>query len=374
MIDFLGESAAIAQLKHLALQVAQTEVTVLITGETGSGKEVLSRFIHAHSRRSHNSFIPVNCGAIPSGILESELFGHEKGAFTGALQSRKGYFESADRGTIFLDEVGEMPLETQVKLLRVIEAGEFQRVGSSEAIYSDTRIIAATNQNLQQAVAEKNFREDLYYRLHSVELHIPPLRERERDVLILAEHFIRQFERKHGISFDGFTNDAAEILLRYNWPGNVRELKNLLESLLILEKGKQITPDILNKHLVQRNRYKGLVHDPEKSEKNELNLIYNSLIKLHQEISEIKQLLGDRENPHEEHHKMPLLLPPPLPEETKAAGDEEKEEAIQTLEALEKQAIADTLKTFNGNKRQTARALGLNERTLYRKITKYGLG
>ena len=374
MIDFLGESAAIVQLKHLALQVAQTEVTVLITGETGSGKEVLSRFIHAHSRRSHKSFIPVNCGAIPSGILESELFGHEKGAFTGAVQGRKGYFESADHGTIFLDEVGEMPLETQVKLLRVIEAGEFQRVGSSETIYSDTRIIAATNKNLQQAVAEKNFREDLYFRLHSVELHIPPLRERERDVLILAEHFIRQFERKHGISFDGFTNDAAEILLRYNWPGNVRELKNLLESLLILEKGKQITPDILDKHLVQRSKYKSLVHDPEKSEKNELNLIYNSLIKLHQEISEIKQLLGDRGGPHEEHHKMPLLLPPPLPEKTENGGGKERTEEIQTLETLEKQAIADTLKTFNGNKRQTARALGLNERTLYRKIAKYKLG
>lgn len=374
MIDFLGESAAIVQLKHLALQVAQTEVTVLITGETGSGKEVLSRFIHAHSRRSHKSFIPVNCGAIPSGILESELFGHEKGAFTGAVQGRKGYFESADHGTIFLDEVGEMPLETQVKLLRVIEAGEFQRVGSSETIYSDTRIIAATNKNLQQAVAEKNFREDLYFRLHSVELHIPPLRERERDVLILAEHFIRQFERKHGISFDGFTNDAAEILLRYNWPGNVRELKNLLESLLILEKGKQITPDILDKHLVQRNKYKSLVHDPEKSEKNELNLIYNSLIKLHQEISEIKQLLGDRGGPHEEHHKMPLLLPPPLSEKSENGGGKERAEEIQTLETLEKQAIAHTLKTFNGNKRQTARALGLNERTLYRKIAKYKLG
>ena len=211
-IDFLGESAPIQQLKHLALQVAQTEVTVLLTGETGSGKEVLARFIHGHSRRSHKNFIPVNCGAIPTGILESELFGHEKGAFTGAVQSRKGYFESADQGTIFLDEIGEMPLETQVKLLRVIESGEFQKVGSSETIYSDARLIAATNRNLQKAVSEKNFREDLYFRLHSVELHIPPLRERGKDILILAEHFILQFERKHTISFEWFTNDAAEML------------------------------------------------------------------------------------------------------------------------------------------------------------------
>lgn len=373
-IDFLGESAAVLQLKNLALKVSQTEVTVLITGETGSGKEVLARFIHSNSRRSHNNFVPVNCGAIPAGILESELFGHEKGAFTGALQSRKGYFESADKGTIFLDEIGEMPLETQVKLLRVIETGEFQRVGSSETVYSDTRIIAATNKKLPQAVAEKNFREDLYYRLHSVELHIPPLRERGRDVLLLSEYFIRQFEQKHGISFEGFTNDAAEALLRYNWPGNVRELKNLLESLLILEKGRQISPEILDRHLVQRNRYKSLVHDPDKSEKHELSLIYSSLIKLHQEISDIKQLLRQQpENLHEAPPKKPLLLPPPLSEQP-PQKESQQETEVQTLESLEKKAIADALETFGGNKRQTAKALGLNERTLYRKIRRYDLG
>lgn len=380
-IDFLGESAPIQQLKHLALQVAQTDVTVLLTGETGSGKEVLARFIHSNSRRSHKNFIPVNCGAIPTGILESELFGHEKGSFTGAIQSRKGYFESADQGTVFLDEIGEMPLETQVKLLRVIESGEFQKVGSSETIYSDARLIAATNKNLQQAVTEKSFREDLYFRLHSVELRIPPLRERGRDILILAEHFILQFERKHAISFEGFTHDAAEMLLRYNWPGNVRELKNLLESLLILEKGKQVTSDILDKHLVQRNRDKSLIHDPEKSEKNELNLIYNSLIRLSQEMDEIKKLLLlQQKSPHEEHPKAPLLLPPPLPEEKQKSVSRagnfdpvEKEPEIKTLEALEKQAITEALLACGGNKRQTAKVLGINERTLYRKISKYGL-
>ncbi|WP_294347101.1 sigma-54 dependent transcriptional regulator [Prosthecochloris sp.] len=379
-IDFLGESAPIQQLKHLALQVAQTDITVLITGETGSGKEVLSRFIHGHSRRSHKNFIPVNCGAIPTGILESELFGHEKGAFTGAIQSRKGYFESANQGTIFLDEIGEMPLETQVKLLRVIETGEFQRVGSSETSHSDARLIAATNKNLQQAVTAKSFREDLYFRLHSVALHIPPLRERGKDILILAEHFIRHFERKHTITFEGFTNDAVEMLLRYNWPGNVRELKNLLESLLILEKGKQITSETLDKHLVQRSRDKGLVYDPEKSEKNELNLIYNSLIRLHQEINEVKQLLQQKESSQEEPSKTPLLLPPPLPEkqenvvsspDTHETSNEET--GILPLETIEKQAIVEALKTYGGNKRQTAKTLGINERTLYRKIRKYRL-
>ena len=379
-IDFLGESAPIQQLKHLALQVAQTDVTVLITGETGSGKEVLSRFIHGHSRRSHKNFIPVNCGAIPTGILESELFGHEKGAFTGAIQSRKGYFESANQGTIFLDEIGEMPLETQVKLLRVIETGEFQRVGSSETIHTDARLVAATNKNLQQAVAAKSFREDLYFRLHSVELHLPPLRERGKDILILAEHFIRHLERKHTISFEGFTNDAVEMLLRYNWPGNVRELKNLLESLLILEKGKQITSETLDRHLVQRSRDKGLVHDPEKSEKNELNLIYNSLIRLHQEINEVKQLLQQKESSHEEPSKKPLLLPPPLPEQRESRASTEdtlepinKGTEILPLEAVEKQAIAEALEAYDGNKRQTAKTLGINERTLYRKIRKYRL-
>jgi len=289
--EIIGQSLLISQLKQLALQVAETDITVLIIGETGSGKEVLARFIHANSLRADKSFIPVNCGAIPVGILESELFGHEKGAFTGAVQSRKGYFESADRGTVFLDEIGEMPLETQVKFLRVIETGEFQRVGSSETIYSDARIIAATNKNMYQAVAEKNFREDLFYRLRSVELQIPPLRERGRDILLLAENFVHEFEQKHKIVFEGFSPDAAEMLMRYPWPGNVRELRNLIESLLVLEKGKYITPEVLEKHLVQRNRYKSLVHDPARSEINELQFIYSNIIQLRQEVSEIRQLL-----------------------------------------------------------------------------------
>ncbi len=371
--DILGNSPGISQLKHLALQVAPTEVTVLITGETGSGKEVLARYLHAHSKRAGKNFIPVNCGAIPAGILESELFGHEKGAFTGAVQSRKGYFESADQGTIFLDEIGEMPPETQVKLLRVLETGEFQRVGASMTIYSDARIIAATNRNLYKEVDEKNFREDLYYRLHSVELHIPPLRERGRDILILAEQFIREFERKHAIVFEGFTSDASEILLRYPWPGNVRELRNLIESLLILEKGQQITPEILEKHLVQRNRTKSLVHDPEKSERHEISLIYSSLIQLHKEISDIKKLLQHTTvEEHEEPHapKAPLLLPPAS---AITLNPEERASGILPLETIEKNAIAQALEACKGNKRRTAKALGITERTLYRKIKTFGL-
>lgn len=373
----IGQSVLISQLKQLALQVAQTDITVLIIGETGSGKEVLARFIHANSMRADKSFIPVNCGAIPVGILESELFGHEKGAFTGAIQSRKGYFECADRGTIFLDEIGEMPLETQVKVLRVIETGEFQRVGSSEAIYSDARIIAATNINMYQAVAEKKFREDLFYRLRSVELQIPPLRERGRDILLLVENFVHEFEHKHKIVFEGFSPDAAEMLMRYPWPGNVRELRNLIESLLVLEKGQYITPEILEKHLVQKNRYKSLVHDPSRSEKNELQVIYSNIIQLRQEVSDIRQLLQHlvQTRPH-----TPLLLPdfsaplkPVSESATTEAVENGHEKALQSLDEIEKKSIADALETCQGNKRKTAQALGITERTLYRKIKAYGL-
>ncbi|NTW70232.1 MAG: sigma-54-dependent Fis family transcriptional regulator [Chlorobiaceae bacterium] len=375
-----GQSLLISQLKQLAQQVAETDITVLIIGETGSGKEVLARYIHAHSKRSDKSFIPVNCGAIPAGILESELFGHEKGAFTGAVQSRKGYFESADRGTIFLDEIGEMPLETQVKFLRVIESGEFQRVGSSETIYSDARIIAATNRNMNQAVAEKNFREDLFYRLRSVELQIPPLRERGRDILLLAENFVHEFERKHTIAFEGFSPDAAEMLMRYPWPGNVRELRNLIESLLVLEKGRYITPELLEKHLVQRNRYKSLVHDPVRSEKNELQAIYSGIIQLRQEIGDIRQMLQHliQSRPHS-----PLLLPDSslttLPQNAgllSTAGESAGEVVTASqlsLNDIEKKSITTALESFQGNKRKTAQALGITERTLYRKIKSYNL-
>ncbi|HWR02034.1 MAG TPA: sigma-54 dependent transcriptional regulator [Chlorobaculum sp.] len=371
-IDILGRSTVIIQLREIAQQVAATDVTVLVTGETGSGKEVFARFIHEHSRRAGKSFIPVNCGAIPSGIIESELFGHEKGSFTGAVQARKGYFESADKGSIFLDEIGEMPLETQVKFLRVIETGQFQRVGASETISTDARIIAATNRNLHQAVAEKNFREDLYYRLRSVELQIPPLRERGSDILILAEHFVHEFERKHSITFEGFSPESGEFMLRYPWPGNVRELRNLIESLLILERGRKITPDILERHLLQRNRHKSLVHDPARTEKNELNLIYSSLIQLRQEIGEIRQMLQQVLTTQPPSQSSPLLLPP-YPAEAFVSETPLPEEPTVPLEETEKRSIAAALRKFGGNKRKTAQMLGINERTLYRKIKEYNL-
>jgi DNA-binding NtrC family response regulator len=269
-----------------------------------------------------------------------------------------------------------MPLETQVKFLRVIETGEFQRVGSSETIYSDARIIAATNKNMYQAVAEKNFREDLFYRLRSVELQIPPLRERERDILLLTETFVHEFATKHNIVFEGFSPDAAEMLMRYPWPGNVRELRNLIESLLVIEKGVYITPEILEKHLVQRNRYKSLVHDPAKSEKNELQVIFSNIIQLRQEVSEIRQLLQllVQSKP-----VAPLLLPqapvtPPQNYPALMPPPPQEEPAKQcSLHEIEKKSIAEALERCNGNKRKTALALGITERTLHRKIKSYGL-
>lgn len=378
-VDIIGQSELIRELRTRSLQVAETDITVLIIGETGAGKEVLARFIHNNSLRAGRPFIPVNCGAIPSGILESELFGHEKGAFTGAQQSRKGYFESANTGTIFLDEIGEMPLDTQVKFLRVIETGEFQRVGASETIYSDARIIAATNKNMYQAVAEQHFREDLFYRLRSVELQIPPLRNRGSDILLLTEAFVREFQLKHKMIFEGFSHEATEMMLRYPWPGNVRELRNLVESLLVLEKGRQITPDILERHLVQRNRYKSLIHEPtsrEQAETHELQLIYSTLIHLRQEVSELRMMV---QHLLQNRPAAPILLPDsfarhqPTIQEPIPQPDAKPVEPLHSLEEIEKQSILQTLDACEGNKRKTAQTLGITERTLHRKLKTYGL-
>lgn len=397
----IGESPEIKRLIALAEQVAATDVTVLITGESGTGKEVFARFIHEKSRRAHAAFIPINCGAIPESILESELFGHEKGAFTGADRQRKGYFESADGGTIFLDEIGEMPLEVQVKLLRVLETGEFQRVGSSQTLRCDTRVIAATNRRLEEEMAKKRFREDLYYRLRTVELHIPPLRERRGDILLLTEKFVRDFERKHGLKFPGFTAEATELLLSYHYPGNVRELRNIIESLIVLERDGKITVEKLMRRLqpapepkppmilpavVPANRTL-----PEPSAASHQEMIYRALMSLQADMTEIKSLLMTLvEKLQVQSAQKPLLLPEGSPEHFANGKDQHngnrlrdalnsfyhalaKDGQIPSLEDLERYAIEETLKRFSGNKRKTAEALGITERTLYRKLNQYKL-
>ncbi|MCS7012324.1 MAG: sigma-54 dependent transcriptional regulator [Chloroherpetonaceae bacterium] len=401
----IGESPEIKRLVALAEQVAATDVTVLITGESGTGKEVFARFIHEKSRRANAPFIPINCGAIPESILESELFGHEKGAFTGADRQRKGYFESADGGTIFLDEIGEMSLEVQVKLLRVLETGEFQRVGSSQTLRCDTRVIAATNRRLEEEMAKKRFREDLYYRLRTVELHIPPLRERRGDILLLTEKFVRDFERKHGLKFPGFTAEATELLLSYHYPGNVRELRNIIESLIVLERDGKITAEKLMRRLQPAPETEAKpplmlpavvpAHRtlPEPSLASHQEMIYRALMSLQADMAELKSMLLTLiEKLQVQPPKETLLLPDGAHGQwtngTANGKDNSnnlrealnsfyrslaKDGQIPSLEDLERYAIEETLKRFSGNKRKTAEALGITERTLYRKLNQYKL-
>lgn len=245
----LGDSIQIKELNETIKQVAPTNISVLITGESGTGKEVAANSIYKQSARKDKPLITVNCGAIPEGIIESELFGHEKGAFTGAIDSRQGYFEMADKGTIFLDEIGEMPLLTQVKLLRVLESGEFMRVGGNKKIKVDVRVIAATNKDLAKEVLNKNFREDLYFRLKSINLHIPPLRERKGDIKVLFDHFVNSFCRENSVVFNGIEENAMDYLVNYHWPGNARELKNFVESVIVLNPDSILTLDIVRRHL-----------------------------------------------------------------------------------------------------------------------------
>ncbi|ACF13442.1 sigma54 specific transcriptional regulator, Fis family [Chloroherpeton thalassium ATCC 35110] len=387
----IGQSPEIRRLMSLAKQVASTDVTVLLTGESGTGKEVFAKFIHRHSLRNTKTLIPVNCGAIPQGVLESELFGHEKGAFTGATQLRKGYFETADNGSIFLDEIGEMPLETQVKLLRVLETGEFQRVGASNTVHCDVRIIAATNRDLQKEVQEKRFREDLYFRLRTVELHLPPLRERQSDVLLLAEQFVHDFEKKHHRKFVGFTAQATEMLLRHTWPGNIRELRNLIESLIVLEHDEKITPEKLEKYLNRSREKEALLPEKPHADLDEKQLIYRALIQLQSDMSQIKAmmshlledpsppatslLLPEPRQPIERAEEEPANRQDSLPELLRSFYDKAADGGqAPSLSELERYAIEETLKRYQGNKRKTAKALGITERTLYRKLNEYQIG
>lgn len=388
----IGASPKILEAVAFAEQVAKADVNVLLTGESGTGKEVFARFIHEKSLRSSEKFIPINCGALPQGVLESELFGHEKGSFTGAIAQRKGYFESADGGTIFLDEIGEMPLETQVKLLRVLETGEFLRVGSSETSRTNVRIIAATNRRLDEEVQRKRFREDLYFRLRTVELKLPPLRERKQDILMIAEKFIRDFEKKHRLNFVGFTSDATELLLDYEWQGNVRELRNVIESLIVLERSEKINASTLMKYLQMPptpSVSSSLVPISQPVQKSadhliQQELIYRALLQLQADMNDVKSLLlklSERQTEVEPKAKQPLLLPEPekpreesLRELLQSFYDRRSdEENPPSLQELERYAIEQTLKRVGGSRRKAAKLLGITERTLYRKINEYDL-
>ncbi len=392
-VGLIGESEQIRDMLMLIGQVADTDISVLINGESGSGKEMVAKAIHKNSRRKFEPLITVNCGAIPVGIIESELFGHKKGSFTGASEERKGYFETADKGTIFLDEIGETPLETQAKLLRVIEQGEFMKVGGSKTHRVDVRVIAATNRDLINEVRRGNFRKDLYFRLKTISINVPPLREHTSDIPLYIERFGLEFCAKNDIAFRGFTADAIKVMRSYHWPGNVRELKNVVESLLVIHRGERIQAEMVQKSLglnVQDLNMNLPVFIDGESDKIERELILKQLLYLRQDVNEIKQLLLREKTPvptNIQPANTALYLPPSDKAVVRSIENGEvadiedgklkavRDEAVGevTITDLEHEMIERTLEKFNHNRRKTARALDISERTLYRKISEYGI-
>ena len=386
----IGTSEKIYEVLGMIAQVAPVDISVLVTGESGCGKEIIARSIHKHSKRSQTPMVIVNCGAIPEGIIESELFGHKKGSFTGASDDRKGYFEQANKSTIFLDEIGEAPLETQVKLLRVLETGEYMRVGDSKIKRTDVRVIAATNKNLSDLVKKDQFRQDLYYRLKTVNIHIPALRERVEDINPFVERFALEFTRSNEIRYRGFMPDAIRVMKQYDWPGNVRELKNFVEKIMVLEKGERITADMVNRELTD------VINEPfmenerlpiainKTSERAEIDIILRQLFSLKQDTELIRTILSsDNEksflnvNPILPSEDLKIISPltDPNMEVTEDGQPLIRDDAIGEIlmKDLEKEAIIRTLRFFNNNRRKTAKSLGVSERTLYRKIEDYKL-
>ena len=387
----IGTSDGIRQVLDMIGQVAPVNISVLITGESGTGKELVAKAIHQSSKRNNDPLVVVNCGAIPEGIIESELFGHKKGSFTGAGEDRKGYFEEANKGTIFLDEIGETPLETQVKLLRVLESGEFMRVGEAKTRKTDVRIIAATNKDLRDLVKKGGFRQDLYFRLKTVTVHVPALRNRVEDIGPFVERFALEFTRSNDILYRGFMPDAVRVLKQYEWPGNVRELKNFVEKILVLEKGERITAGMVQKELTEvlplDSTYNPAlpVVVSKSSDKAEIDLILRQLFMLKQDTEVIQKMLvsgaisqGDGKqslsglNPLEQGG---LSMPEKSMEIMEEGYRFIRDDAIGELsiKELEEEAITRTLRFFNNNRRKTARSLGMSERTLYRKIEEFGL-
>jgi len=412
----LGISDALNNALNTAIRVAPTDLTVLISGESGVGKDVFSKVIHSLSPRKHNPFIAINCGAIPEGTINSELFGHEKGSFTGALGDRKGYFETVHGGTIFLDEIGEMPLDTQAFLLRVLESGEFIRVGSSQTLKTDVRVIAATNVNLEDLIKNGKFREDLYFRLSTVPIRVPPLRERKDDIRLLFRKFAVDFSEKYKTQSIQLTDQSLQLLEMYSWPGNIRELRNVTEQLSVLSEERLITPEILLRiapNLANRN-LPSLVRNSKDDGMSERDILYKLLFEMKGDMNDLKSLVfelitrnqlnvGDfnkirqlniQHNPNEgpvtsniSTHSTFQHTPQIVETEQKVTHqpyvlEHEGEEIFQTaeevvdtlsIEAMEKELIIKALKKYNGRRKEAAKELGLSERTLYRKIKQYDL-
>jgi len=399
----IGNANLLNHAVRVAMQVAPTDMTVLITGESGSGKESFSKIIHQLSPRKHGQFIAINCGSIPEGTIDSELFGHEKGSFTGAHEARKGYFEVTNGGTIFLDEIGEMPLGTQARLLRVLENGEFIRVGSSKVFKTDVRVVAATNINLLNKVEQGRFREDLYYRLNSVPIYVPPLRERGKDTELLFRKFATDFSEKYKVKPITLTEDAKELLLKYRFPGNIRQLKNLVEQISVLSpEQKEINSEILNLYIPKESTLPALYNGQHATDNiSEREILYKVLFDMRKDVNELKKLVLDMYgNPEKasqlfkdnaalfdslrNEDKQPssdvvLNINPPrnsdqaeTPEEVQDISHEAEDDSL-SITKKEKELIMRALRKNNNKRKYAARDLGISERTLYRKIKEYGL-
>ena len=407
--NIIGNCSSLNRAIDVAVQVANTELSVLITGESGVGKEFFPQIIHQFSHRKHNPYIAVNCGAIPEGTIDSELFGHEKGSFTSATSDRKGYFEVADKGTIFLDEVGELPLQTQVRLLRVLEAGEFMRVGSSKVQKTDVRVVAATNIDIPLAISQGRFREDLYYRLNAVPIHIPPLRERKEDITLLFRKFAADFAEKYKMPPIRLTEEAQEVLTQYYWKGNIRQLKNITEQISVIEQNREISADVLKKYLPDdsnQNLLPILANDRNlfdtKNFSNEREILYQVLFDMKKDITDLKavvnNLMAGRVDvpsyddivaqpiiPHRKEQEVDTVIDivpntkhslkkiSPITEDSQIEDTEEYTEESLSISDAEKDTIVKALTRHKGKRKYAAQDLKISERTLYRKIKEYGL-
>ncbi|MFS8082180.1 MAG: sigma-54 interaction domain-containing protein [Ginsengibacter sp.] len=402
----IGASPALSYALDVAIQVANTDLSVLISGESGVGKEVFSQIIHSLSARKHNPFIAVNCGAIPEGTIDSELFGHEKGSFTGAVDGRKGYFETVNGGTIFLDEIGEMPLGTQARLLRVLETGEYIRVGSSKVQKTDVRVIAATNKDLLEHTHSGKFREDLYYRLNTVPIRVPALRDRKEDIILLFRKFAADFADRYKSPPVQLDDAAKNMLINYSWPGNVRQLKNMAEQLSVLSRGKEVSSEELTKYLPDNSRSRlpvlasaGYREGIQTEFTNEREILYKLFFDVKKDVTDLKRLLFEAvQNPAnlnnlKHYQSEPVMqevyqssLPSPQPvvwnnngnnhngkdHETEINDHQEVEESLSIIDA-EKDLIVKALKKHRGKRKDASSDLGISERTLYRKLKEYNI-
>ena len=389
--NIVGNCEALNHALDVALQVAPTDLSVLIVGESGVGKEIIPRVIHDNSPRRREKYFAINCGSIPEGTIDSELFGHVKGSFTGAINDSPGYFGVANKGTLFLDEVGELPLATQARLLRVLETGEYIPVGATEVRKTDVRIVAATNVNIRQAISEGRFREDLYYRLNSIPIQIPPLRERGEDIILLFRLFALQMAEKYRMDKVVLTDEAKQMLMRYKWPGNVRQLKNITEQISILSTERQITPDVLSHFIPQDQETTQLatIHsEGDRSFENEREILYKILFELRSNVNDMRREMSTLKKQIEEVQAVPATTVASVPAELTTLGpqlstleDAVAEEYVEpikepenlNLDAWSRQALEKALNRNGGNRKKAAQELGISDRTLYRKLKQYGL-